>query len=163
MKHIEKINYCFVFCIKIIILRPIFDKFWIMIKFMSGLALAAASLLMASCCSQPDIDGKWNIVKVNGEEVTVAGDEKPFIEFNAEESKVHGFTGCNIMNGPYTLDGKELTFGNMATTMMAGPEENMKTESSVLGAMQDVASVDMSGETLKLLDSEKNIIMELEK
>ena len=76
MKHIEKINYCFVFFIKIIILRPIFDKFWIMIKFMSGLALAAASLLMASCCSQPDIDGKWNIVKVNGEEVTVAGDEK---------------------------------------------------------------------------------------
>ena len=74
---------------------------------MTGLAIAATTLMMASCCGQPDLAGKWNVLKVNGEEVTVLGDEKPFVEFNTEESKVHGFTGCNIMNGAYTQDGKD--------------------------------------------------------
>ena len=132
-------------------------------RILAGLALAAATLLMASCCGQPDIAGKWNILKVNGEDVVVIGDEKPFIEFNTEESKAHGFTGCNIMNGSYVLDGKELTFGNMATTMMAGPKENMKAESAVLGAMRNVVSVKADGENLLLLDAEKNVLMELGK
>ncbi len=129
----------------------------------SVLAIAATAIAMVSCCGQPDLNGKWNILKVNGEEVAVIGDEKPFIEFNTDESKVHGFTGCNIMNGPYTLDGKELTFGNMATTMMAGPEENMKTESAVLGAIRNVASVKVDGENMILLDSDRNVLMELGK
>ena len=67
------------------------------------------------------------------------------------------------MNGSYVLDGKELTFGNMATTMMAGPEENMKAESAVLGAMRNVVSVKADGENLLLLDAEKNVLMELGK
>ena len=37
-------------------------------RILAGLALAAATLLMASCCGQPDIAGKWNILKVNGED-----------------------------------------------------------------------------------------------
>ena len=75
-----------------------------------GLALASAMLATASCCSVPELSGKWNILTVNGEEATVIGEEKPFMEFNTEDSRIHGFTGCNIMNGAYTQDGKNLTF-----------------------------------------------------
>ena len=85
------------------------------------------------------------------------------MEFNTEDSRIHGFTGCNIMNGAYTQDGKNLTFGNMATTMMAGPEENMKTESAVLDAIGKVASVKADGENILLLDEDKNVILELGK
>ncbi len=128
-----------------------------------GLALASAMLATASCCSVPELSGKWNILTVNGEEATVIGEEKPFMEFNTEDSRIHGFTGCNIMNGAYTQDGKNLTFGNMATTMMAGPEENMKTESAVLDAIGKVASVKADGENILLLDEDKNVILELGK
>lgn len=124
---------------------------------------ATSILMLASCCSQPDLSGKWNILKVNGEDITVIGEEKPFVEFNTEESRVHGFTGCNIMNGAYTLEGKDFTFGNMATTMMAGPEENMKAERNVLEAMGKVATVKADGEKLLLLDENKDIVMELGK
>lgn len=124
---------------------------------------AASVLVLASCCSQPDLSGKWNILKVNGEDVTVIGEEKPFVEFNTEESRVHGYTGCNIMNGAYTLEGKDFSFGNMATTMMAGPEENMKTERSVLDAMGKAVRVKADGEKLLLLDENKEVIMELGK
>ena len=125
--------------------------------------LATSILMLASCCSQPDLSGKWNILKVNGEDITVIGEEKPFVEFNTEESRVHGFTGCNIMNGAYTLEGKDFTFGNMATTMMAGPEENMKAERNVLEAMGKVATVKADGEKLLLLDENKDVVMELGK
>ena len=148
---------------KIIILRPILKTGTDMKKILLGCAIAATAIMTAACCGQPDINGKWNILKVNGEEITVTGEEKPFIEFNTEESKVHGFTGCNIMNGAYTQDGKEIAFGNMATTMMAGPEENMKAESAVLGAMGKVAFVKADGENILLLDEEKNVVMELGK
>ena len=125
--------------------------------------LATSILMLASCCSQPDLSGKWNILKVYGEDITVIGEEKPFVEFNTEESRVHGFTGCNIMNGAYTLEGKDFTFGNMATTMMAGPEENMKAERNVLEAMGKVATVKADGEKLLLLDENKDVVMELGK
>ena len=158
-------------------------------RFLSGLVLASSLLMMSSCCSQPEVDGKWNVLKVNGEDVVVTGDKTPFIEFNAEESKVHGYTGCNIMNGAYTQiefnaeeskvhgytgcnimngaytqNGKELSFGErMATTMMAGPEENMKAERDILDALTKVESVKSSGENLQLLDADKNIVIELGK
>ena len=142
---------------------PRFDNFQAMKRIVLGLALASAMLATASCCSVPELAGKWNILTVNGEEATVIGEEKPFMEFNTEDSRIHGFTGCNIMNGAYTQDGKNLTFGNMATTMMAGPEENMKTESAVLDAIGKVASVKADGENILLLDEDKNVILELGK
>ena len=145
-------------------LRSDFEKHGkTMKKVLTGIVVSVAAFLAASCCGQPEIDGKWNILKVNGEDIVVTGDEKPFIEFSTEESKVHGFTGCNIMNGAYTIDGKSLTFGNMATTMMAGPEENMKAESAVLGAMQNVSSVKADEGRLLLLDADRNVVMELGK
>ena len=39
--------------------------------------------------------------------------------FDAAASTVSGSSGCNIYNGPYTADGANLTFGQMATTMRA--------------------------------------------
>ena len=67
------------------------------------------------------------------------------------------------MNGSYTMDKKDFAFGNMATTMMAGPEENMKAERSVLDAMGKVARIKADGEKLLFLDEGKNVVMELGK
>ena len=133
-------------------------------KFLSVLELGITFIAAISCCGTPDIAGKWNILKVNGEDVSIVGDERsPFIEFNVSEKRVHGFTGCNIMNGAYTMDGNKLTFGNMATTMMAGPEQNMKTEAAVLESLRNVNKVKGNSESLKFLDSEGKVVMELGK
>ena len=135
----------------------------VMKSILYGLMIAATALSLASCCGQPDLSGKWNILKVNGEEIVVIGEEAPYMEFNTEETRVHGYTGCNIMNGSYTMDKKDFAFGNMATTMMAGPEENMKAERNVLEAMGKVATVKADGEKLLLLDENKDVVMELGK
>ena len=123
----------------------------------------ATALFMSSCCNQPEVAGSWNIVSVNGTEVTLTGEEAPFMEFNTEENKIHGFTGCNIMNGQYTLEGKELSFGNVATTMMAGSESNMKLEREVLDGISKAAEVKADGENLQILDAENNVLLVLKK
>lgn len=136
-------------------------------KIFSAISAAAAVFAIQSCCSQPDLNGRWAVISVAGEEVVLPdslSEAAPFIEFNAAESRVHGNTGCNIMNGSYTLDGKKLKFGQMATTMMAGPQELMELESKVLNAVNSAASFKSAPDgTLQILDAEGNAVMDLRK
>ena len=131
----------------------------------SAIAAAAALCALSSCGGQPEVNGRWDITSVAGTTVSVAdslSESAPFIEFNAAEGRIHGNTGCNIMNGSYTLDGKKLTLGPVATTMMAGPEAMMELESKVLDAVNSAASVkSVSEDRLQVLDAEGNVTMEL--
>ena len=66
------------------------------------------------------------------------------------------------MNGSYSQDGKKLSFGNMATTMMAGPDMDLERE--VLDAINKTASIkDMAGNKVQVFDANGNLIMELQK
>ena len=120
---------------------------------------------LSSCCGQPDINGAWTVTSVAGEQIALPdslAEATPYIEFNAENGRVHGYTGCNIMNGTYTLDGSDLSLGQMATTMMAGPQELMELESKVLDAVNGAASVQQTDEdSLQILDGEGNVTMVL--
>ena len=130
-------------------------------KIITAVFAATSVLALASCGSNINLEGKWEIATLNGEQVK-AIETNPFIEFNTEEGKVHGNTGCNIMNGSYTQEGSKLTFGNMATTMMAGPD--MELEREVLDAIGKTASVKPGSEgTLRVFDAEGNQIMDLKK
>lgn len=133
--------------------------------FVKSVILGIALVLTASCCGQPELSGKWNILTVNGEEVKLVGEDErvPFIEFNTEENRVHGFAGCNIMNGSYTLEKSELKFGQMITTMMAGPEENMNVERSILAAVGSVVKAKQASDKLQLLDASGKVVLELAK
>lgn len=131
-------------------------------KTLIALFMALSMVFMSSCCNNNvAVDGKWNIVSINGEAVT-ALENTPFIEFDTENGKVHGHTSCNIMNGTFTIKGDKLTFGDMATTMMAGPD--MPVETAVLDAVKATASVKKSAdEKLQILDKDGNVLMTLAK
>lgn len=58
--------------------------------------------------------------------------------------KVAGSGSCNRYFGPYTLVGDKLTFGNMASTMMACPEALMEQEQRFLQALQQVQSFEFT-------------------
>ena len=118
----------------------------------------------APAVSVNDINGKWNITKVEGAVVEVA-DKTPFISFNVAENAVHGNGGCNIINGSFSQEEgnpSSLKFGQMISTMMAGP--GMETERNVLSAMNKVASfVVNEDETLSLMDVADNEVLLLVK
>ena len=67
---------------------------------------------------------------------------------------VSGTSGCNIYNGPYKVDGDNLTIGpNLVSTQMAcGPAETA-VEKVFLERLPKVASYSIAGSTLTLADS----------
>lgn len=118
----------------------------------------------APAVSVNDINSKWNITKVEGAAVEVA-DKTPFISFNVAENAVHGNGGCNIINGSFSQEEgnpSSLKFGQMISTMMAGP--GMETERKVLSAMNKVASFVVNEDgTLSLMDVADNEVLLLVK
>lgn len=118
----------------------------------------------APAVSVNDINDKWNIIKVEGAAVEVA-DKTPFISFNVAENAVLGNGGCNIINGSFSQEEgnpSSLKFGQMISTMMAGP--GMETERNVLSAMNKVASFVVNEDgTLSLMDVADNEVLLLVK
>ena len=112
--------------------------------------------------------GKWNIAAVYGQavdEIEKEVEKTPFLEFNVEEKKVHGNAGCNIVNGGFTQEEGQpasLKFGQMISTMMAGP--GMQVERQVLEALDKVTNFAMKdGQTAVLLDENGEEALTLEK
>lgn len=49
------------------------------------------------------------------------------LSFDPSEMRVAGRV-VNLYNGPYSIDGNKIVFGEMVTTMMMGPQDAMETE-----------------------------------
>ncbi|MFB9147343.1 META domain-containing protein [Halomonas alkalicola] len=129
-------------------------------------ALLVGSLTLAGCAgfeaasdgdsvNEPLENTYWKLLTV-GEREVVAIDEarEAHLVLHAEESRLAGSTGCNRMMGEYERDGDRLTFGRVATTVMACPGAAMALERELLDALGEVAGWQVDGETLTLVDDE---------
>ena len=129
-----------------------------------GKVLISLEKREAPAVSVNDINGEWIISKVDGVVVEVA-DKTPFLSFNVADNAVHGNGGCNIINGSFSQEegnASSLKFGQMISTMMAGP--GMETEGKVLEAMNKVTSFVVNEDgTLSLMDAGNNEVLLLVK
>ena len=125
-----------------------------------GKVLMSLEKREAPAVSINDINGEWTISIVDGVEIEVA-DKTPFLSFNVADNAVHGNGGCNIINGSFSQEEgntSSLKFGQMISTMMAGP--GMETEGKVLEAMNKVASFVVNEDgTLSLMDAGNNEVL----
>lgn len=111
-----------------------------------------------------DLNGEWLISSVEGKKVEVV-EKTPFIAINVAEKTVHGTGGCNIFNGGFSQkEGQPASFqfGELATTMMAGP--GMNAEGVVLAALGKVRSfATQENGTVSLMDENQQEIIVLTK
>ena len=111
-----------------------------------------------------DLNGEWIISKVEGKTVEVV-EKTPFITVNVADKKVHGTGGCNIFNGEFSQEENQpasFRFGELATTMMAGP--GMEQEGIILSALGKVRSFAVQADsTISLLDEQQNEVVVLTK
>ena len=111
-----------------------------------------------------DLNGKWNIISVKDEAIQL--ENMPFLDFNVADKRVHGNTGCNILNSVFETDSKDIAaikFVAPITTMMACI--NMDTEAKILQVITDITHV-QNGDTsiqVKLVDKDGKILLVLEK
>ncbi len=101
-----------------------------------------AVFVLPACDSQPksahqpiaSLAGQsWTCVTLNGAAITAT--RPPTITFDGA-GRVNGFSGVNRFGGSVeSAEAGELHFGQMMSTKMAGPPEQMALESSFLSAL----------------------------
>ena len=127
-------------------------------KFHFLLLLAVAALGLPTFSAAAGLEGvEWTLTEVNGKPfvATAGGRGAPTLHLDAEKKKASGFSGVNRYFGGYKLDGAKLKFGQLASTMMAGPPEAMATESTIHAMLASVTGWRIADGALALLHDDK--------
>jgi heat shock protein HslJ len=97
---------------------------------------------------------QWRLMllAVDGEQQTLPNDAK--ITARLEGGRISGNGGCNSYNGTYTLAGKDLTFGQLASTKMACP--SMSLESKYFRVLERATGYRHEGDRLTIYCGERD-------
>jgi heat shock protein HslJ len=102
---------------------------------------ASAAPVAATAPSSSLLGTRWKGVVEGADEGTT-----PWLEF--AEGRVQGYTGCNMLSGPWHMEGGELRIGPLATTKRACAGPGGEVERRLLAAMNELAHVARQGDRL---------------
>lgn len=94
-------------------------------------ATTVALIMACSACGGPPppasagdyLEGAtWHLTSVDALRVP-ADSDGPWLRVDSTEGRVSGFAGCNTFQGPYRAGGATVTFGPLAMTRRACPED----------------------------------------
>lgn len=90
------------------------------------------------------------MIELRGQSYVKGDDEKEiFLFFENESSRFFGNGGCNSINGGYTLkEGNRISFGNVASTMMACP--SMEKEKIIAQILEETDNYSIADGQLSL-------------
>ncbi len=101
----------------------------------------------AAPAALPLAGAEWAVSSINGQ--PVIKDSKVTMQF--EDGRVYGAGSCNRFMGGYTPgEGLTIQLSQMASTMMACPEDLMNQESLFLKTLGDVTGYSIDGATATL-------------
>jgi len=109
------------------------------------------------------LDGSsWNLNSYQsdvGELVSVLPGSTNTASFQANH--VSGIAGCNNYSGDYQVDGKDLSFGPVATTRKtcSDPSGIMQQENDFLSALSAVTSYELEDNSLEMFDSQGDSLL----
>jgi heat shock protein HslJ len=123
------------------------------------LALSLALLAAAGCGgsgSEPaTLDGtdwtltEWTLSSLDPNDFTITA--------AFADGKISGKSAVNTYGGPYTEGpGNAFSVGELASTMMAGPEPEMRAEKAYLTLLSQAKSYELKGGGLTLFDENGN-------
>lgn len=106
------------------------------------------------------LNGSWKVAKINNRKV-----DNPDVQLviDVDEGKIHGNTGCNILNGAMEVDmdaANSISFSSIGTTRMACPPDSYQTE--LIVALEEASSAKpVSATEVLLFDSQGNQVLHL--
>ncbi len=89
------------------------------------------------------------------------GPQAAYITLDEKSRRVTGFGGCNRLTGPYTLDGSQLSFHNVASTRRACLNDD-GSEDRFMAALAGVRSWRIEGRQLRLLSASGGTLLTLQ-
>jgi heat shock protein HslJ len=96
--------------------------------------------------------GEWNITEIGS--TAVMGSTAPTIAF-LEDNAVAGSGSCNRFRGGFKLTGESLTIEQLATTMMACPDQVMQQEQAIIRQLEATRSFDIRDDGALILKDAK--------
>jgi putative lipoprotein len=112
--------------------------------------------LVLSACGSPEksLQGTWTLTAYGPQGATtpVAPNSQATITFN-EDGTLTGNSGCNGFGGSYKVDGDQITFSGLVSTLMACEEPLMTQEGSVFKVLDGTASYKIDGDALTLTNN----------
>lgn len=108
------------------------------------------------------LNGTWKVVAIDGEDIDV---ENMKLVFDVDEHKVHGNTGCNVLNGRLETDMDQpntFSFESIAVTMMLCPQ--MQYQSAMLVALEEASRAKpIDKDRVQLLDDSGRAVITLQR
>jgi heat shock protein HslJ len=118
-------------------------------------------LTISACTPQQSapLVGTWNLTAYGAKDApapAVTG-AIAFLTFGAD-GMVGGSGGCNSLGGTYDVDGNEITFSEITSTLMACDDERMKQEGVVTQVLTGTAEYEIEGNTLTLTNEDEILV-----
>lgn len=108
------------------------------------------------------LDGTWAVAEIDGEKVNIEGMK---IALDVDENKLHGNTGCNIINGTLETDmdaANSISFSRIGMTRMACPDSGWETR-MMMALEEAVTAKKISADEIELIGSNGKQVMLLKK
>ena len=123
-----------------------------------SMAVTAAALLCLGGCDNPDVADQTDPTALDGTEWGLESWSESGLDPAAApitaifaEGRISGLSGVNTYGGPYTTGpGDAFSVGEIASTMMAGPEAAMEAEAAYVRLLSEAASFELDGDALTL-------------
>lgn len=107
-------------------------------------------------------NSKWRLTLFGAPdaETPVVAGSTVTLEFGAD-GKAGGSAGCNTYGGSYEVQGDQLIFGEIASTLMACADQAvMEQEMAYLAALQSAGRFEVNGDMLRLwYDDEQGVLV----
>ena len=135
----------------------------------SSFALILVIVILASCGSTNKMSksltslskNDWQLYSLNAQQYKAGEVGKiPKLSFDATKMQVSGNTGCNSLSGLFTSEKDKLSFGQLATTRMACPSDNI--EPQFLDALSKTSKFSIYEGKLVLNDADGKQLMVME-
>jgi putative lipoprotein len=129
------------------------------------LTLFIICLVVAACTAKTEepaasLIGAWKLTAygpANAPSPAVEGSEAG-LTFNADGT-LTGNSGCNGLSGDYTVEGDQITFGRIVSTLMACEDPRMAQEDAVHNVLTDTAGFKIEGNTLTLTNNDLVLVL----
>lgn len=108
------------------------------------------------------LDGTWAVMAIDGEKVNIEGMK---VALDVDEKKMHGNTGCNIINGELETDmdaANSISFSKIAMTRMACPNSGWETRMT-MALEEAVTAQKVSADEIEFIGSNGKQVMLLKK
>lgn len=118
-------------------------------------------VILSACTSQDaGLIGKWKLTAYGPpDSVTPAVSDADATLTFGEDGIVSGSGGCNSLGGEYEVNGNEITFGEITSTLMACDDARMAQESAVMQVLSSAAEYEIDGQTLTITNEDLVLVL----